>query len=422
MSNKTPYLICIVLIGLIPMADVFVLVPLMADIARMFPGASLTKINLVVTISSLWVIPASLLAGRLVDRGRMSKKGCLLLGYGLASLAGAAGGLWADLDFILFTRSLLGIGNGFITALVVTVTADYFTLRESGHVLGIFNAAGNIMGVGFSVASGYLALLDWRFGFLLFLAGLPVMAYLAVVLKKAPVAAERPIEPEEAGPAPSPSSVPSSPAAPLRLGRPVVMLVIVTILCKIFSNTIFLTLSPFIEGEGLGDASQTGLAGGVLTLAMVGASLLFNRLYIRIGRGTELVYFGIVGLGFLLLGRCHSLGQVLAVLVLFGFGAGLSLPYVLQEAIARPPVHLITFTGALVNSCIFISMALSTFAQPLTIALFGDGGLRFYFLAAGLASLASGVLMLGLNLLDVGRKALTGLATEADPNSPTKGL
>ncbi len=422
MSSKTPYLICIVLIGLMPTADVCVLVPLMADLARMFPEAGLTKINLALTISSLWVIPASLMAGRLVSRGGLTKKGCLLMGYGLASVGGAAGGLWADLDFLLCTRSLLGIGNGLITAMVVTVTADYFTLRESGWVLGLFSAMGNVMGVGFSVASGYLTMMDWRYGFFLFLLGLPVMAYLAAVLKKTPDAPRPSADDAPTAPAPADAAAPAPPAGPLRLGRPVVMLVIVTLLCKAFSNSIFLTLSPFIEGEGLGDAAKTGLAGGVLTMAMVGSSLLFNRLYIRVGRGTEQVFFAVIGLGFLLLSQVQSFGQALAALVVFGLGAGLSLPYVLQEAIARPPVSLIAFTGALINSCLFISMTLSTFAQPLTIALSGDHGLRFYFAAAGLTSLASGGLMLLLNYLDVGRQALTGLAAKADPGSPPKGL
>ena len=394
MTKKTLYMIGIILIGVPAMADTFVIAPVMADLARAFPGASLTKINLAVTISSLFVIPASLLAGRLVGKGFMSKKGCLTLGVGLASAGGAAGGLVENLNFILFTRATLGVGIGLSTAMIVTITADYFTPKESGRVMGLYNAMGNLTGVGLGVASGYLAVTNWRHVFPLFLIGLLIMAFQALVLKKEPGADDREKYPAAFD---RPPDKPDLSAATAGQKRSIAILLVVTLLSKIFSNSIFLTLSPFIVREGMGDASSTGLAGGVLTVGMVSGSFLFNSIYVKISRHTSLVFFGLIGLGFLFLARCHSFGPTLAALMILGVGNGMNMPYLMQESLVRAPASLVTFTGALINSGIYLSIALSTFAQPLVIFIFNDSGLRFYFVAAGLASLACAGLALALN-------------------------
>ena len=401
MTNKTLYMICIILISVPAMADTFVMAPVMADLARAFPGAGLTRVNLALTISSLFVIPASLLAGRLVGKGFMSKKGCLMLGIGLASAGGSAGGLVENLNFILFTRATLGVGIGLSTAMIVTITADYFTPKESGRVMGLYNAMGNLMGVGLGVAAGYLAVTNWRHVFPLFLIGLLIMAFQALVLKKEPETAEKASPPEASGREAAAPGRPNLAAATAGQKRSIAILLIITLLSKIFSNSIFLTLSPFIIQEGMGDASSTGLAGGVLTVGMVSGSFLFNSIYVKINRHTSLLFFGLIGLGFLFLAHCHSFGPTLAALLVLGLGNGMNMPYLMQESLVRAPASLVTFTGSLINSGIYLSIALSTFAQPLVIFIFNDSGLRFYFVAAGLASLACAGLALILNAVSV---------------------
>lgn len=390
MIRKMPYLIAVILICIAPMADTYVLIPAMTDIGKALPDASLTQLNLILTIPSLFVIPASLLAGKLVEWGTISKKNCLLLGFTLFTLGGASGGLYVDIYYLLATRAVLGIGNGLATAMVVTITADYFTEKEGATVMGLYSAIGGLIAIGLTVVSGYLVVINWRLAFVVYLVCLLVILYHAVVLKQTdPKPAEDSRVEGRAGKNDQPLRMKAS---RVPLGRAVWVLIAITILSQTVGNSLYLALSHFIEGEGLGDASATGIANGVLTAAIVLISLVFSGVYAKIGKHTALLFFVLMAVGFFFLGRAHTFNLALASLTIWGLGYGLTIPYVMQEAIVCPPRQLITFTGSLVNSCIFLSFVLSTFVQPLVAALSGREEIRFFFAAISFVLVGCGFL------------------------------
>ena len=389
MKQKMPFMIAIILICVAPMADTYVLIPAMTDIGKALADASQTQLNLILTISSLFVIPSSLIAGKLVEKNRLSKRNCLLIGFSLFTLGGATGGLIVNINYLLFTRAVLGIGNGMVTAMVVTITADYFTEKEGATVMGLYSAIGGVLAIGLTVVSGYLVLINWRLAFSVYLVCALIIIYHALVLRKPKGAAVVDSSAQNKETHAQAALEESGIKAPL--GRAVWVLIAITIMSQAIGNTLYLSLSNFIEGEGLGDASSTGIANGVLTIAIVLVSLTFSFIYSKIGKQTALLVFIFMAAGFFLLSQSQSFAMALAASIIWGIGFGLSIPYVMQEAIVCPPKPMITFTGSLVNSCIFFSYVLSTFLHPAISSITGNESLRFYYMVISLLLLACGL-------------------------------
>lgn len=404
MLKKMPYLVAVTFLGVYPMADTYVLIPAMTEIAQAMPGVGRTVINFILTIPSLMTIPASIVAGRMVASGCLTKKGCILLGSAIFTLGGLAGGLVVNIGYLLFTRAILGIGNGLVTAMVVAVAIDYFTDRETASVMGIFSAASNILAIGLTVISGYLVLVNWRYCFAVYLVGWLMIIYNARVLKKNPT---RPLDEDE--PAESsasgvrePERTPGSQSGD-RLGRTFFALLLVAIVIKCLGNTMYLALSYFVEGQGLGNAAGTGLANGIMTVAIGVSGFAFGLVYGRLKAWTAIVFFLTMGAGNLLLAQSFTFTAAVAALVVWALGQGLTVPYLLRETIARSPRHLVTFSGALINSVIYVAFVLSTFVQPAVAWAMNTGDLRVFYNVVGLGLIISGLVAAGFNVFN--RKA-----------------
>lgn len=387
MLKKMPYLIAVIFLGVYPMADTYILIPAMTEMALALPDAGPTLLNFILTIPALMVIPASVLAGRLVASGYLSKKGCVLLGSSIFTLGGVLGGLVVDIRYILFTRAVLGFGNGFLSAMIVAIIVDYFTEKESGPVMGILCAASNILAIGLTVISGYLVLINWRYAFVVYLVGLLMIFYHARVLHKNP----QPLKTDhdeigEIGQAGSHSNEKT------RLGPAIGSLLALAIISKTGGNTMYLALSYFIEGQNLGNAADTGLANGIMTMAVGAISFAFGFIYNRLGKNTSIVFYLLMGAGYLLLAKSFTFTTAALSLALWGLGSGLTVPYLLRESIARAPRHLITFAGALVNSTIYLSFVLSTFVPQAVIWLTNSDDPRMLFWVLGVILTSCGFL------------------------------
>ena len=73
-KGKIPVLIAAMLLTVTGGADTLVLVPAMAAIANAFPDVGITVVNFVITISSLALMPTSLLAAKLIGDKKLTNK------------------------------------------------------------------------------------------------------------------------------------------------------------------------------------------------------------------------------------------------------------------------------------------------------------------------------------------------------------
>jgi len=379
-ANKFPALIAIILISIGPMTDIYIVLPAFDNILGAFPNASETLIGLIFTISSLTAIPTCLIVGKIVGDGKLNKKTALLIGFILFTIGGAAGGLFVNIYWILFAMAVKGIGNGFALAMVVTVTADYFFGKERAVVFGIFNAMGFAIANGVTIVAGNVAVINWRYIFLLYLVCGPiVVVYHALVLKKNPPKTQEALAEEEAERKEMEAELAADANHKPSLGRAIWILVIITFISQLLGNTLYVVLPMFVEGEKLGNAASTGLANVILTVAIVVCSFAFGIVYPRAKRFTMTLFFVLLGAGFLIMAYSHTFQMTLVACIIWGVGYGLTIPYLYQEASVLPRKSFITLAGAIVNSVMFGAFYLSDFVPPVVASIFNNGSVRFLF-------------------------------------------
>lgn len=151
--------------------------PALAKIKQAFPGADTTLIKLILTLPSLFIIPASLAAGWLVKKTK--KKNVLLMGLLIYAIAGIGGGFAKNITHLLVIRAIFGIGAGLIIPLSTSLIADFFDGEERTKMMGYSGSVSHFGGVIFLLLSGWLACMSWRYAF--FVYALAVLSFFMIM-------------------------------------------------------------------------------------------------------------------------------------------------------------------------------------------------------------------------------------------------
>ncbi|MGH9339274.1 MAG: MFS transporter [Acidobacteriota bacterium] len=130
--------------------------------------------TLLVTVFTLPGVILAPLLGILADR--WGRRKVLIPSLLLFGLAGGACSLARDFELLLGLRFFQGIGAAALGALSITLIGDFYSEEARSRVFG-YNAAVLTIGTAtYPLLGGALALLSWRYVFLLPLAALPLAA------------------------------------------------------------------------------------------------------------------------------------------------------------------------------------------------------------------------------------------------------
>lgn len=224
------------------------------------PNAALLT-RLVLTLPALFVALASPVVGRLGDRMGRTK---LLIGALVLYAAAGSSGLYADsLPGLLIGRALLGIAVAGVMTLGTALAGDYFSGAERDRFMGLQQAFMGLGGLVFLTAAGYLADLDWRYPFVIYLFAAAILPLAARTLREP---ARHEAEAPGQGRA---SAVPAGSIAALCL------------LIFILSSTFYLIPAqlPFhMPKLGFDAPSEAGLAVALMTLFSATGSLSYGAI------------------------------------------------------------------------------------------------------------------------------------------------
>jgi MFS family permease len=143
--------------------------PVIAGVFKNTPEIELLA-RLILTLPALTIAIFAPLFGLIIER--IGKKKVLKWGILLYAISGTTGYYVETIFMILIGRFFLGIAVAAIMTTVLTLIADYFYGNERASFMGIqgsFLAAGGMIYIS---AGGYLADLDWRAPFLIYLTAL----------------------------------------------------------------------------------------------------------------------------------------------------------------------------------------------------------------------------------------------------------
>ena len=146
--------------------------PALANISKAFPEASTSLIKTILTLPSLFIIPFSLLSGRLANR--FGNKKVLLIGVLIYLIGGIGPAFVNTVPMVLFYRAVLGVGCGLIMPISQALIASNFEGSMKAKITGYSGAASYLMGVIASLVVAPISSIDWHYSFYIYLIALVV--------------------------------------------------------------------------------------------------------------------------------------------------------------------------------------------------------------------------------------------------------
>jgi MFS family permease len=335
------------------------------------PDLRATLVKLVITLPALFIVIGSPIAGMIVDR--FGRKSLLLISAILYGLAGSSGLYLEDLTAILLGRALLGLSVAGVMVSATTLIADYYIGPARAAFMGLQAGFMGLGGVLFLTLGGALAQQNWHFPFAIYLFAWLIVPLIGLFI----------LEPNRTPAASTAASVTENLATPIGV---LAIIYGLTTLSQIAFYLIPVQLPFFLDGLVKAAPSQSGMAIALCTLFSAAASLTYGKLKQRMEFVTFLpIIFGLMGIGYLLIGQSSNWAQALVGLAVSGMGLGILMPNMtVWLSSAVPDAGRGKALGWL-STAMFLGQFLSPIvSQPLTKS-FGLGGT--YALTGGILTI-----------------------------------
>ena len=273
-------------------------------------------VRLVLTIPALLIAVGGMFAGQLVDR--LGRKSLLLVATFVYGLAGASGFMLNSLGAILFGRGILGLAVAGIMTSATTLIADYYQGQQRANFMGLQAAFMGLGGVVFLSVGGFVADLNWRFPFLIYLSAWGILIAIALTLYEPERSVDRPTDNSSNYLYNKHRSIPF---------RVLGMIYGVALFYMVTFYLIPVQLPFYLQSLGNESASAAGLAIAASTLASSIASLRYGFVKRHFGYVKIVVLaFAVAAVGYVIIGLSGSYNLVLLGLIIVGLGFGLLMP------------------------------------------------------------------------------------------------
>ncbi len=337
-----------------------------------FPDRSLAEVQTVMGLANLVAPLTSIFVALLINCGRATKKGAVVVGLIFLSLTG----LFAVFQHTMFWNFIalsifLGLSMGCFMTNAFGLMFDNFDDKFRQTVAGYQTSAINLGGIIFSLAGGVLATVMWYGGYLMLLLGLPIaiLALITVPNYKSPSARVSGNYTDKSG-----------------LNPRIFYYAVTVFLFMMLYNVCSANISTHIAK--LGNSATSGILVAVQMGGGVVSGLFFGRMSERIKDMVMVVACAALFVGYLLIGVFAS---SLAVITLGVFIAGMSLSLMLPRCVYAVST-LVDTSNSATATVIITSVAPSagSFLSPivftnLTVALAGDSTVFRYLFVAGIA-------------------------------------
>jgi len=342
---------------------------------------SSTQVELILSIPSLFVV-VTLLANHAIRRV-LSERHIIIISLILIPLAGVMPFFTQEYWLVLASRAAFGIGTGLINAVAITILSDYYSDRERAQVLG-WRVSAEIIGCALlTLLAGQLIKISWMHAFLIYTAGLVI---LAIFLTCAPRRPRMPTEPTKA------ESV--SPAAH-SLSRQQLSTVIGLTLCGVWfvciDTSLALRLPEITIAAGFGSATDASIILSLKQIMGIIAGAVFVYAVSRYKQ--QLLALSALLIGIILFGL--SLSPTIWLLGLSSFGVGFVYSIILSTIFHRLSDEVSTQSRSTATAIVLVGCNLGGGSAPYVLQLFSWLGARELAVFAWFGVLS---LMIGISL------------------------
>ena len=150
--------------------------PISEKLLTVFPSATDLEVQMLTTLPSLLIIPFILLAGFISEKVGYIR--LLNIGLWLYLISGALYFVCTSMTQLIIVSALLGVGSGIIIPFSTSLVSKFFSGEQRTKQYGYVSALTNITLVVATAVTGFLADIQWRLPFVVYL--LPVISILLV--------------------------------------------------------------------------------------------------------------------------------------------------------------------------------------------------------------------------------------------------
>ena len=343
--------------------------PIMGDLSKIFPKVSDLEIQMLTSLPSLLIIPSMLLAGRFVERVGYVK--VLFVGLILFLLSGVLYLFCNNIGGLIWISALLGVGSGMIIPLSTALISRFFTGNYRTKQFGYVSAISNLTLVVATALTGYLAEINWKLPFTVYLLPIVSLVLLPGINKE---------EKKDSEVKSFKNSVGNKNIASenIKIGP-----LLSNMWYYFFITYIVLIISlnlPFLlETYGYrSDSSGILIALFFLAIMLPGFFIAFFRHFM--GRSYRFFSLLIMGLGLAILLAFHTFPTMVAGCFVAGFGYGIAQPLVYDSTVAEVPASRASFTLAWVMVMNYVAILLTPFILDFIQMFFHTKSQQFPFL------------------------------------------
>ena len=154
--------------------------PALGAIKEHFISCSPLTVQFIVSLPALFIIVTTFFFRPLCRL--MPTRTLALVGLTLYVAAGAGAFFVDEIGMLLVLRALLGVSVGMIMPLSTGLLSFFFPPEEQSRLMGLSAAMNQLGGVVATLLAGVLATVEWRYAFLVYLAGLLAIILVAAKL------------------------------------------------------------------------------------------------------------------------------------------------------------------------------------------------------------------------------------------------
>lgn len=320
--------------------------PILGDLTTIFKDATEFDIQMLTSLPSLLIIPFILLAGRVSNVVGYLR--LLYMGLGVFLLSGLLYFLCNSVVELIFVSALLGVGAGIITPLSTSLVSRFFTGEQRTRQFGYSSAINNLTLVAATAVTGYLAEVEWRLPFVVYL--LPAVSLVLVPFIKS---AERssgvsPVDAVAKG-----RDALSSGIDYRALGKLMLYYLFITYLVMVVSVNL-----PFLMSENGHDSGSVGLVTSLFFLSIMLPGLFLNRILRFFGGQVFLYSLLFIGCGLMVVFFNASIAGTAAGVILAGLGYGTAQPCIYDRTATVASASKVTFALALVMTMNYVAIVI----------------------------------------------------------------
>ncbi|WP_317981404.1 MFS transporter [Paenibacillus glycanilyticus] len=332
-----------------------------------FPDTSSLLIQLVVTLSSLFILPTLLLASTLAKK--FSRKSILIFGLVLYLIGGIGPAFVGSVPWILFFRAILGLSIGLLSPNFNAAIAESFQGEERTKMNGWVTAVNGIGGAIFLSIGGFIASFGWRSVFLSYSYAVILLLLVVLFLPK--------FQPTNAESAKTTITA--------RIPSSFYWVAFLSGLHVMMYFTIPTSLSLYLAEIGVGTASTVGYYSALSLFSIFIAGLTFPVLTRLMPR--FIVPFGLLvyGLGFLIESLAQNVWSLALAVLLIGFAQGLFFPMSFTKTAQLVPKERLTTAISILLAFIYAFQFLCPLFMNAVPTIFNFSSTRDTFLLLAIA-------------------------------------